>query len=228
MSEHVGHDGMAARRAWHQQPLTRFGLWAVGGAVVGYGVGQLLAEYEDQVPVLAAFTGWAKASTMTELLAALLAFVMILVSVPLLVMGTYDDNRLRRMLKMEPDDNPDRMRRMLPIGGWGMLLYAGIILIFLIPGIPPTIGIAAGISSFAAVTWLFYRGTVLMDEMEQAAQREAIIATFLLIEALGVGWALLHHYALVPVIEPLALVLILVVIYYAAGTIAGFRRGVGR
>lgn len=226
MSDH-GSGNIGLDLAWHRQPLARFALWAIGGGAVGYGVGRLVAQYEDDVPLLAAATGWAKASSVVELIAALVVLIMVILGGWLLFLGATEESRLRRLMKMDVDDSPDRMRRMLPIAGFGMLVYAVIILIFLIPGIPPVIGIAIGVVCFATVTWLFYRGTALSDELEQAAQREAIIATFLVVEALGIGWALLHHYALAPALEPLALVLLLTVIYYAAGIISSVRRGLG-
>jgi hypothetical protein len=224
----VIENGAGAPALWHKSPLVRFALWAVGGAVVGYGVGWAIAEYEDSVPALKSATDWLKAQSGLELIAGLIVLMMIMLGLWMLYLGATTDNRLRGLMKMEADDNPARMRRMLPIGGWGMLFYAAVILIFLLPGIPPAIGIAIGAACFAAITWLFYRGTALMDELEQAAQREAIIATFIIIEALGIGWALLHHYGLAPALAPLAVVLLMTVIYYLAGAISSFRRGLAR
>jgi hypothetical protein len=221
-------DGAVAQAAWHKNASVRFCLLIVGSAVVGYGVGWLIATFEDQVPLLSNLTGWANARSVTELLAVMAILMMGMLGTWLLVLGKMHDDRLRGLLKMDADDNLDRSRRMLPVAGWGMLLYAAIILIFLLPGMPPVLGIGLAAMCFAAVTWLFYRGTIMMDELEQAAQREAIIATFLILEALGIGWALLHHYALAPPLEPLAVVLAMTVIYYAAGVIAAFRRGLGR
>jgi hypothetical protein len=208
-----------------RSPLVRFGLSAIAGGVVGYGVGHAIFAYKDSVPWIAAVVRSIEAGGMTGLFGGLVAAALIGLGCWMLIMGRLPDRQFKRLTNAQVDDDPRRLKRMMPIAGWGMLLYASIIVVFLIPGIPAGLGIGIGIVAFALISWLFWRGTIMMDELEQAAQREALIATFIILEALAILWALLAHYALAPPLEPLAVVLLVTVIYYGVGIIAGIRRG---
>lgn len=220
--------GNGERRAWHRHPGARLGLWAIVGAACGYPVGWLLAEYEDSVPAVAAVAGTIGAAGLTGFFAAMVIAGLLAGGIFMLVLSRLPDARLLKALQAEADENPRRMRTMLPIAGWGMLLYAILILTFLIPGIPAAAGIVIVGLCFAAVSWLFWRGTQMMDELERAAQREGLVATFIIVEALGIGWAVLHHYALAPAIEPVALVTLLTVIYFTMAMVAASRRGLAQ
>lgn len=214
----------------HAQPRTgalRHGRWFLAWAAIGalgYTAGDLTAEYFE-LPLLDRALDRITALGVIGNVAAAFSAVLVLTGMWILMLPYLSDRQFRKWTDAAEDEDLLRMRRMLPLAGWGMLLQAAIILVFLIPNIPPMAGISIGLTSFGLTGWLFWRGTTMMDELEQAAQREALMATFIIIEALAIGWALLAHFGFAPPLEPLAVVLLVTVIYFAASVVTSVRRG---
>jgi uncharacterized protein YjeT (DUF2065 family) len=211
------------RTLW-KNPAIKALIWAIGGGFVGYWVGIVLARtgwiepYEPAIKAAIERDGWwLLAGWATLAVFALIGLVLIVTS-----MG---DERLRKAMKLEVEESLEKPRLMLRISGVGMLAYGVVLGVFLFPGLDPVAGIVLGIAAFTLAMLLFFWGTRISDELQRAAQNEAIVWSFLIVEAVLIGWALLHHYGMADPISPLVLVLVLTLTYLAAGLIAAVKHG---
>jgi hypothetical protein len=211
-------------RAYWARPIVRLLALSFVSGIGGYFVGQWLAEYD----VLAAYDPMIRAAIARDgwwLIAGWATTALFGILGMILTIGSLRDGWIRSMMKLEPGETVGKPRRMLRIAGIGMAAYAVLIALFLVPGIDPVAGVVIGVAAFALVTGLFFWGTQVSDELQQAAQNEAIVWSFIVFEAVLVGWALLNHFGFAGPLKPLAVVVLMTLIYLAAAMVAAFKRG---
>lgn len=211
-------------KAYWAKPLVKLLVWAVFGGIGGYFLGQWLAEndvlvaYDPMIKAAFARDGW-------WLLAGWATVAMFGIMGVLLTVASLRGPWISKMMKLEPGEAVGKHRQMMRIAGVGMATYAVVIALFLVPGIDPVAGVVIGVAAFALVTGLFFWGTQVSDELQRAAQNEAIVWSFIVIEAVLVGWALLNHFGFAGPLKPLPVVVLMTLIYLAAAMAAGFKRG---
>ncbi len=211
-------------RAYWAKPLVRLMALAFVSGIGGYFVGQWLAEndvlvaYDPMIKAAFARDGWwLIAGWATVAIFAILGVILSIASLR---------NRwIAKMMKLEPGEAVGKHRRMMRIAGVGMAAYAVLIALFLVPGIDPVAGVIIGGAAFVLVTALFFWGTQISDELQRAAQNEALVWSFIVIEAVLVGWAVLNHFGFAGPLKPLPVVVLMTLIYVAAAMAAAFKRG---
>ncbi len=209
--------------AWFSKKL-RFILMILGCGMIGYLVGgavaqtEWLAGYDPAIEAAFDRGGWWLVAGW-----GVTGFFLV-VGAGLLLSSLYEP-WLRISMKLEPDELVAKPRLMLRVSGAGMIAYAVIVAVFLIPGIDRSAGFSIGATAFGITVILFVRGTQVSDELQRAAQNEAIVWSFLIGETLLVGWALLNHFGYIGPLKPLPVVLIVTLTYFVAAMVAAVRRG---
>lgn len=211
-------------RAYWAKAWVRFLALVVSSGIGGYFFGKwlarndVLAAYDPMIEAAFARDGW-------WLLAGWATVAMFGIMGLMLTIASLRAPWISRMMKLEPGEVVGKPRRMMRIAGVGMATYAVLIALFLVPGMDPVAGVVIGVATFALVTGLFFWGTQVSDELQQAAQNEAIVWSFIVFEAVLVGWALLNHFGFAGPLKPLAVVVLMTLIYLAAAMAAAFKRG---
>lgn len=131
----------------------------------------------------------------------------------------------QRVMSMQPGEPLDKPRQMVRISGIGAAAYGLLVTLFLMPGIDPLVGVVVGVAAFGLNTILFFWGLRISDELQRAAQNEALVWSFIVIEAVLVLWALLNHFGFVGPMKALPVVLLITWIHLTAFMVVASRRG---
>ena len=212
---------LLGRKGWVRQVI----IGGLAGAT-GYFIGRLLFHSGLLGPIEPALFVWIESAGPSGIAGLVIAAILLLLGLYLGGLTLMPDRLFARAVGAEPDEPNRRMRRMLRIAAAGLIGYVVLIAVFLWPNLDPEAGLVIGVIAFAAVTALFVLGMRVSDELERAAQNEAMAWSFIIVEAAAVGWALLHNAGYAGPIDPLAAVLLVTLIYCVAGTVAAVRRGI--
>ena len=132
---------------------------------------------------------------------------------------------IQRVMSMQPGEPLDKPRQMVRISGIGGAAYGLLVTLFLMPGIDPLVGVVVGVAAFGLITILFFWGLRISDELQRAVQNEALVGSFIVIEAVLVLWALLNHFGFVGPMKALPVVLLITWVYLATLMVVASRRG---
>jgi hypothetical protein len=223
MNEVQGIRSGGLRDLWAKSWI-RFLLYMALSVTAGYVYGRWLGRSDALVGyermLKAAFdgdAGWALVGWAMLALFAIVGVVSLIASLR--------DRWVRQIMNMETREAPGRPRQMLRIGAVGMFAYVLVLALLLVPGVRPLVGALVGVAAVGLIAIVFLWGMRIADELQRAAQNEALAWSFIVVEAVLVGWALLNHFGYVGPLKALPLVLLLELVYLSALVVASRRRG---
>ncbi len=211
------------RTLWAKGWVRTLALALVGG-VVGYFVGGWLAgtgvlePYEPAIEAAIARDGW-------WLLAGWLLAIMLGIVSVMIFAASLKPSWLAKMTRAPDGDDMRAMIACYRVSAIGAGCEGALLVLLLVGGLSPAIGIALGVALAALNGWMLWLAVKTADELWRHVTLEAGALYGALLATIFSIWAVLAHFAAVAPIAPLPLMTIL----FAAGVVASLvivgRRG---